>query len=122
MAAQERGGTPPRGAGFSGTRAVPVQYRAQLPAGAAHSGVHMKNIFARAACLNNGGVAQRKLRNLALTAVGIFTLASYFPGASGWAATSRAAQDAQAASVDATTIQFDSGGLNIDAYLVKPKG
>jgi carboxymethylenebutenolidase len=52
----------------------------------------------------------------------MFTLASYFPGASGWAATSRAAQDAQAASVDATTIQFDSGGLNIDAYVAKPKG
>jgi carboxymethylenebutenolidase len=82
----------------------------------------MKNIFARAACLNGRGVAQRKLQNLALTAVGIFTLASYFPGASGWAATPRAAQDAQATSVDATTIQFDSGGLNIDAYLVKPKG
>jgi carboxymethylenebutenolidase len=81
----------------------------------------MKNIFARAACLNGRGVAQRKLRNLALTAVGIFALASYFPGASGRAATPRADQDAQAANVDAATIQFDSGGLNIDAYLAKPK-
>ena len=49
-------------------------------------------------------------------------LATYFPGASGWAAAPRAAQDAQAANVDATTIQFDSGGLNIGAYLAKPQG
>jgi carboxymethylenebutenolidase len=82
----------------------------------------MKNIFGRAARLNGRGFTQRNLWNLALAAVGIFTLASYFLGASGRAATSRAAQDAQAANVDATTIQFDSGGLNIDAYVAKPKG
>ena len=63
----------------------------------------MKNICGRAARLNGRGFAQRKLWNLALAAVGIFTLAS------SWAATPRSAQDAQAANVDATTIQFDSG-------------
>jgi carboxymethylenebutenolidase len=82
----------------------------------------MKNIFQRAACLNGRGFVQPTLRNLALAAVGIFMLASYFPGASARAATPHAAQDAQAANVDAATIQFDSGGLNIDAYVARPKG
>jgi carboxymethylenebutenolidase len=82
----------------------------------------MKNIFRRAPCFNSRGFTQRKLRNFAFAVVCIFILASYFPGASGWAATPRAAQDAQAADVGATTTQFDSGGLNIDAYLAKPKG
>ena len=82
----------------------------------------MKNIFGRAACFNSRGFTQRKLRNFAFTAVCIFMSASYLLRANAWAATPRAAQDTQAANVDATTIQFDSGGLNIDAYLAKAKG
>jgi carboxymethylenebutenolidase len=62
------------------------------------------------------------LFKLALAAAGIFVSTSYLLGLSGWASAAKPTQDAQSANVDATMVQYDSGGLNIDAYLAKPKG
>jgi carboxymethylenebutenolidase len=62
------------------------------------------------------------LLKLALAGGGIFVAASYLLGISGWAAVANPEQDAQSGSVDGGMVQYDSGGLNIDAYVVKPKG
>src|SRR4029077_7118132 len=51
-----------------------------------------------------------------------FVSTNYLLDLSGWAAAARPPQDTQSANVDATMVQYDSGGLNIDAYLAKPKG
>lgn len=81
----------------------------------------MKNIFWREACFYGRGFTRRKLLKLALATAGIFVSAGYLLGLSGWAAAANPAQGAPSASVDATMIQYDSGGLNIDAYVAKPK-
>jgi carboxymethylenebutenolidase len=82
----------------------------------------MKDNLWRGVCFIASGRTRRKLLKLALATLGVCVVAGYLSGLSGWAATPRAAQDAQAANVDAATVQFDSGGLNIDAYVAKPKG
>jgi len=82
----------------------------------------MKNTFLREVWLNDCGFTRRGLLKLALAVAGIFVSTGYLLGSSGWAAAAKPAQDAQSANVDATMVQYDSGGLNIDAYVAKPKG
>jgi carboxymethylenebutenolidase len=82
----------------------------------------MKDNLCRGVCFVGSERTRRKLLKLALATLGVCMIAGYLFGLSGWAATPGAAQDAQAANVDAATLQFDSGGLNIDAYVAKPKG
>jgi len=65
---------------------------------------------------------RRRALKLAFAAAGIFVSTNYLLDLSGWAAAARPPQDTQPANVDATMVQYDSGGLNIDAYLAKPKG
>jgi carboxymethylenebutenolidase len=81
----------------------------------------MKDNLWRGVRFVGSGRTLRRLLKLALATLGVCVVAGYLSGLSGWAATPSAAQDAQAANVDAATIQFDSGGLNIDAYVAKPK-
>jgi len=57
-----------------------------------------------------------------MAAAGVFLFTSYFLDLSGWAAGAKSAQEAQLANVDAATVQYDSGGVKIDAYVAKPKG
>jgi len=82
----------------------------------------MKNTFLREVWLNDSGFTRRGLLKLALAVAGIFVSTGYLLGPSGWAAAAKPAQDAQSANVDATMVQYDSGELNIDAYVVNPKG
>ncbi len=58
----------------------------------------------------------------ALAAAALLVYGSYFPGMSARAATSVVAQGSQSADVETSTVQYDSSGTNIDAYLAKPKG
>jgi carboxymethylenebutenolidase len=82
----------------------------------------MKNTYWREGSLNGRGFTRRRLLNFALAAAGVVLSTSYFLGLSGWAAGAKPAQEAQSASIDAATVQYDSGGVNIDAYVAKPKG
>lgn len=72
--------------------------------------------------MNRCGFIRLRLMKLTLAAVGIFVSTNYLSGLNDWAAAVKPSQDAQSANVDAKMVQYDSGGLNIDAYLVKPKG
>jgi carboxymethylenebutenolidase len=82
----------------------------------------MKDTFSREGWLNGRrGLARSKMLNLALATTGIFLCTGYSPGLTGNAA-AKSAQDAQSANVDVATVQYDSGGLNLDAYVAKPKG
>src|SRR5713226_8851138 len=82
----------------------------------------MKNTFLREVWLNDYGFTRRGLLKLALAVAGMFVSTGYLLGPSRWAAAAQPAKDAQSANVDATMVQYDSGGLNIDAYVAKPKG
>jgi carboxymethylenebutenolidase len=81
----------------------------------------MKNTCRRDLCLSDRGFARRSVLTFALAAAGIFVSTSYLLYLNVWAA-ARPQQDLQSANIDATMVQYDSGGLNIDAYLAKPKG
>jgi carboxymethylenebutenolidase len=82
----------------------------------------MKNTFGRVDCLNGRLYARRKLLRVALGAAGIFVSASYLLGVSERAAVANPAQDGQSANGDGVMVQYDSGGIDIDAYVAKPKG
>jgi carboxymethylenebutenolidase len=82
----------------------------------------MKNAFWRVGCLDGRLFARRRLVKLALAVAGIFVFASYLSGLSGWAAAANPAQNGQSSNVDGAMVQYDSGGINIDAYVAKPKG
>ena len=87
-----------------------------------HCGVCMKDIFYREESLNRRRFTRRRLLKLALPTAGVFLSTSYFLDLSGWAAGAKLAQEAQLANADAATVQYDSGGVNLDAYVAKPKG
>src|SRR3979490_1023976 len=87
-----------------------------------HCGVCMKDTFCREESLNVRRFIRRGLLKLAMAAAGVFLSTSYFLDLSGWAAGAKLAQEAQLANVDAATVQYDSGGVKIDAYVAKPKG
>jgi carboxymethylenebutenolidase len=82
----------------------------------------MKDTFSREGWLNGRrGFARRKMLKFALAMTGIFLCTGYSLGLTETVA-AKHAQDAQSANVDVATVQYDSGGLNIDAYVAKPKG
>src|SRR3981081_4036139 len=89
---------------------------------ATHCGVCMKNTFCREANRNGRRFTRRGLLKLAMPTAGVFLSTSYFWDLSGWAAGEKPAQEAQSATVDGATVQYDSGGVKIDAYVAKPKG
>lgn len=82
----------------------------------------MKNTFWRAGFLDRRLFARGRLLKLALAGAGMIVFASYLLGVSGSAAAANPAQDAQSANGDGVMVQYDSGGINIDAYVAKPKG
>jgi len=82
----------------------------------------MKAIFRREGCLDECGCARRGMLKFALATLGVFAFTGYLSRLSAWTAAANPSQDAQSANVDVTTVQYDSGGLNLDAYLAKPKG
>src|SRR5438270_10631647 len=81
----------------------------------------MKNTFWREVCATDREFKRRKMLQLALALAGTFISAGYLLNMSGWVAAARPAQDGQSANVDATMVQYDSAGINIDAYIAKPK-
>jgi carboxymethylenebutenolidase len=74
----------------------------------------MKSAISRESISDDPKFAWCQKMNLALAAAGIFVCA-------GLAVVARPAQE-PAANIDATMVQYDSGGTNLDAYLAKPKG
>jgi carboxymethylenebutenolidase len=82
----------------------------------------MKNIIGGEVSLNGRGFTRRELLKLAMATAVVFLSTSYFLNLSGSAAGVKPAQEAQSANVDAAMVQYDSGGVKIDAYVAKPKG
>src|SRR5258705_6475790 len=82
----------------------------------------MKDIFYREESLNRRRFTRRGLLKLAMAAAGVFLSTSYFLDLSGWAAGTKLAQEAQLANADAAMVQYDSGGIKLDAYVAKPTG
>jgi carboxymethylenebutenolidase len=82
----------------------------------------MKDILAREASRNERGFTRRRMLKFAVAAAGVFLSTSYFLDLRGWAAGAKPAQEALAGTVDAATVPYDSGGVNLDAYVAKPKG
>jgi carboxymethylenebutenolidase len=88
---------------------------------ATYCGVLMKIILGRKFGEKGCGFTRRKILMLALATAGVFLCSRC--SLAGWsAAAAKPAQEAPAANVDVATIQYDSGGLNIEAYVAKPKG
>jgi carboxymethylenebutenolidase len=82
----------------------------------------MKNTFGRVGFLDGRLFTRRRLVKLSLAATGIFVSAIYLSGPSGRAAAANPAQEARSANVDGAMVQYDSGWINIDAFVVKPGG
>ena len=82
----------------------------------------MKNTFWRKVCLQIRGSTRRRILKLALGTVGIFVCNCFLLGLSERTAAAIPSQDAESANIDVTTVQYDSGGLHLDAYVAKPKG
>jgi carboxymethylenebutenolidase len=82
----------------------------------------MKYIFSRGVSLHGRGFTRRRQLKLALAAAGVFLFPSYFLSLGAWAAGAKPAQEALTGTVDAATVQYDSGAVNLDAYVAKPKG
>jgi len=82
----------------------------------------MKNTFGRVDCLNGRLIARRRVVKLAMAATGIFVSACYLLGVNERAAAANPAQNGQSGNGDGVMVQYDSGGINIDAYVAKPKG
>jgi carboxymethylenebutenolidase len=78
----------------------------------------MKNIFSRARSLNTGETVELNLMKLAVAATLVFGLAN----PSSPAAAAKIPQASPTADVDVSAIQYDSGGVSLDAYVAKPKG
>jgi carboxymethylenebutenolidase len=104
------------------SRATTQTLQFVLLGSATHKGVFMKNTFGRVGFLGGRLSARRRLVKLSLAATGIIVSASYLLGISGWAAAANPAQDGQSANVDGVMVQYDSSGISIDAYVVKPRG
>jgi carboxymethylenebutenolidase len=82
----------------------------------------MKNTFWRQDNLHGRGFTRRGLLKFSMATAGVLLSTSYFLDLSGWAAGAKPAREAQSAGVDAEMRQYDSDGINIDAYVAKPKG
>jgi len=82
----------------------------------------MKIALGRNVCRDVHRCTRRAALKWTLAGLGVFVSASYLLGISAGAATPGAALTAQSADVEASTVQYDSSGTNIDAYLAKPKG
>ncbi len=82
----------------------------------------MKDIFSREVSLHGRGFTRRRQLKLALAAAGVFLFPSYFLSLGGWAADAKPAQEALTGTVDAATVQYGSGAVNLDAYVAKAKG
>ena len=82
----------------------------------------MKNTFWRVGCPDGRLFARRRLVKLGLAAAGIFVSARFLLGVNELVAVANPAQDAQSANGNGVMVQYDSGGINIDAYVAKPKG
>jgi carboxymethylenebutenolidase len=81
----------------------------------------MKIILGRKFGEKDCGLTRRKrILTLALATAAIL-LCSWYAFAA-WSSAAKPAQETPAASVDVTTIQYDSGGVSLDAFIVKPKG
>jgi carboxymethylenebutenolidase len=80
----------------------------------------MNDMRTQEVCLNHQQFARRNLftRSLA-SALAIFFTGSFFPSIA-FPLPSAPAQEASAANVATKTIQYDSGGFNIDAFVAKP--
>jgi carboxymethylenebutenolidase len=87
---------------------------------ATYCGVLMKIILGRKFGEKSRGFTPRKILTLAFAMGGVFLCFRY--SLAGWSAAAKPAQETPAANVDVATIQYDSGGLNLDAYVAKPKG
>jgi len=82
----------------------------------------MKNAFLPDIFLDGHGFTRRRLVKLALAAAGIFVSASFLLGMNDLAAVANPAQDGPSANGNGGMVQYDSGGIHIDAYVAKPKG
>jgi carboxymethylenebutenolidase len=69
-----------------------------------------------------GRINRRELLKTIITVTGSYKAAHLFLESSGLAATLISQVEAQAANVAAETVHFPSGQLQMDGYLVKPKG
>jgi carboxymethylenebutenolidase len=80
----------------------------------------MKELGTQEGCLNHPRFARRQLSTLGpCTVVAIFFAGSFFSSIAFQLPTAPA-QEASAANVATETIQYDSGGFNIDAFVAKP--
>jgi carboxymethylenebutenolidase len=80
----------------------------------------MNNMRTQEVCQNDQRFARRQLSTLGLCAVvAIFLAGAFFPSIASLLPTAPA-QEASAANVATETIQYDSGGFNIDAFLARP--
>ena len=70
----------------------------------------------------SGRIHRRDLLKSIIAVTGGYTAAHLFLETSGLSATVISSQEAQAADLDAETVTYPSGSVNIEAYLVKPKG
>jgi len=87
---------------------------------ATYCGVLMKIILGRKFGEKGCGFTRRKMLMLTLAAGGLFLFSRY--SLAGGSAAAKPAQETPAANVDVATIQYDSGGVSLDAYVAKPKG
>ena len=69
-----------------------------------------------------GLIDRRELLRSVIAATGSYTAAHLFLESSGLAATLISQVETQAANVDAETVRYPSGSVQVEAYLAKPKG
>jgi carboxymethylenebutenolidase len=69
-----------------------------------------------------GLIDRRELMKSIIAATGGYAAAHLFLESSGLAATLISSQEAQASNVDAETVHYASGDVEVQAYLAKPKG
>ena len=80
----------------------------------------MNNMRTQEVCQNDRRFARRQLSTLGLcTVVAIFLAGAFFPSIASQLPTAPA-KEASAANVATETIQYDSGGFHIDAFVAKP--
>src|SRR3990172_4967321 len=70
----------------------------------------------------HGLIDRRELLRSVIAATGSYTAAHLFLESSGLAATLISQVETQAANVDAETVRYPSGSVQVEAYMAKPKG
>ena len=70
----------------------------------------------------HGLIDRRELLRSVIAATGSYTAAHLFLESSGLAATLISQVETQAANIDAETVRYPSGSVQVEAYLAKPKG